>query len=259
MSDNAKGRVDVLILRLAEELGNRIEAKTTIDLKDVLKETAEQLIEDMQIPRAPITANSVVRSLLEFAGSVESSPAAIAEGQLMPYVRRGAAFRRRGFGQVSDTLLALENAPASTLFGTSIYNPTTGAYQGGNSLMDWYCNSWLGQATDPSTCAIPSLAQIQASQTQELAATSAPASVQQAAIAAGTASVTAACQANPADCIAQNAAALYPQASALFGPDTVGSIAGVQPDGSVNLFAGWGTWALIGAAALAGLIVLEGR
>lgn len=64
MSDNAKGRVDVLILRLAQELGNRIEAKTTIDLKDVLKETAEQLIEDMQVPRAPITANSVVRSLL---------------------------------------------------------------------------------------------------------------------------------------------------------------------------------------------------
>lgn len=65
MSGQTKGRVDVLILRLADELGNRIQAKTTIDLKDVLKETAEQLIEDMQIPRAPITASSVVRSLLD--------------------------------------------------------------------------------------------------------------------------------------------------------------------------------------------------
>ena len=61
---DTKGRVDILILRLAEELGSRIEAKTTIDLKDLLKDSAEQLIDDMQIPRSPVTANSVVRSLL---------------------------------------------------------------------------------------------------------------------------------------------------------------------------------------------------
>lgn len=63
MSD-AKGRVDILVSRLAEEFGERILAKTAIDIRDVLKESANQLIEDMQIPRTPITANTVVRSLL---------------------------------------------------------------------------------------------------------------------------------------------------------------------------------------------------
>lgn len=64
MTQDTKGRVDILILRLAEEFGARIQAKTTIDICDALKESAEQLIEDMEIPRVPITANSVVRSLL---------------------------------------------------------------------------------------------------------------------------------------------------------------------------------------------------
>ena len=60
----SKGRLDVLIVRLAEELGARIHAKTTIDIRDALKDTAEQLIDDMEIPRVSITANDVVRNLL---------------------------------------------------------------------------------------------------------------------------------------------------------------------------------------------------
>jgi hypothetical protein len=63
MSDST-GRLDVLIVRLAEELGERIHAKTTVDIRDALKDTAEQLIDDMEIPRTSITANDVVRSLL---------------------------------------------------------------------------------------------------------------------------------------------------------------------------------------------------
>jgi hypothetical protein len=63
MSDST-GRLDVLIVRLAEELGERIHAKTTIDIRDALKDTAEQLIDDMEIPRVSITANDVVRGLL---------------------------------------------------------------------------------------------------------------------------------------------------------------------------------------------------
>lgn len=64
MSDST-GRLDVLIVRLAEELGERIHAKTTIDIRDALKDTAEQLIDDMEIPRTSITANDVVRNLLD--------------------------------------------------------------------------------------------------------------------------------------------------------------------------------------------------
>lgn len=64
MSDNNTGRLDVLIVRLAEELGERIHAKTSIDIRDALKDTAEQLIDDMEIPRTSITANDVARSLL---------------------------------------------------------------------------------------------------------------------------------------------------------------------------------------------------
>jgi hypothetical protein len=64
MSHDTKGRLDVLIVRLADELGARIHAKTQIDIRDALKDTAEQLIEDMGIPRVSITANDVVRTLL---------------------------------------------------------------------------------------------------------------------------------------------------------------------------------------------------
>lgn len=61
---SAQGRLDILVLRLADELGARIHAKTQIDIRDALKDTAEQLIDDMQIPRVSITANDVVRKLL---------------------------------------------------------------------------------------------------------------------------------------------------------------------------------------------------
>jgi hypothetical protein len=64
MSDNPKGRLDILVLRLAEELGNRVHAQTTIDIRDSLKEAAEHLIEDIGIPKTAIDANHVVRTLL---------------------------------------------------------------------------------------------------------------------------------------------------------------------------------------------------
>jgi len=64
MPEDPKGRIDILLLRLAEELGHRIEAKTRIDLKDVLKETAEQLIEDMGIPKVAVTPNSILRTAM---------------------------------------------------------------------------------------------------------------------------------------------------------------------------------------------------
>lgn len=59
-----KGRVDVLILRVAEELGNRMHAETGIDLRDVAVQAAEHLIEDMGIPKTPVTPTTIVRSLL---------------------------------------------------------------------------------------------------------------------------------------------------------------------------------------------------
>lgn len=59
-----QGRLDVLILRLTEELGARLHAKTGIDVQESLKEAAEYLIDDMEIPRSPIDGNAVVRSLL---------------------------------------------------------------------------------------------------------------------------------------------------------------------------------------------------
>jgi hypothetical protein len=64
MSEDPKGRVDILILRIAEELGNRLHAETTIDLRDHMKECAVHLIEDMRIPRTPVTPTTIVRSLL---------------------------------------------------------------------------------------------------------------------------------------------------------------------------------------------------
>lgn len=64
MSQSTQGRLDVLILRLADELGARVHAKTTIDIRESLKEAAEYLIDDMKIPRSPIDGNAVVRSLL---------------------------------------------------------------------------------------------------------------------------------------------------------------------------------------------------
>ena len=65
MSQPTQGRLDVLVLRLAEELGARVHAQTTIDIRESLKEAAECLIDDMGIPRSAIDGNAVVRSLLK--------------------------------------------------------------------------------------------------------------------------------------------------------------------------------------------------
>lgn len=65
MSDQTKRLLDVLILRLTEELGARVHSKTGIDIQESLKEAAEYLIDDMKIPRSSIDANAVVRSLLQ--------------------------------------------------------------------------------------------------------------------------------------------------------------------------------------------------
>jgi hypothetical protein len=56
MSQNPQGRLDVLIFRLADELGNRVLASTRIDIRESLKETADALIDDMGIPRSTIDA-----------------------------------------------------------------------------------------------------------------------------------------------------------------------------------------------------------
>lgn len=64
MNENAQGRIDILIQRLADELGNRIHAQTRIDIRDAIKEAAEKLIDDMKIPRTEITANDVARAVL---------------------------------------------------------------------------------------------------------------------------------------------------------------------------------------------------
>lgn len=64
MPENPQGRMDILVRRLADELGNRIHASTRIDVREVLGEVAENLIEDMGIPKTPLTANTIARRLL---------------------------------------------------------------------------------------------------------------------------------------------------------------------------------------------------
>jgi hypothetical protein len=64
LPEDSQGRVDILILRIAEELGNRLHAETTIDLRDHVKACAVHLIEDMGIPKTPVTPTTIVRSLL---------------------------------------------------------------------------------------------------------------------------------------------------------------------------------------------------
>jgi hypothetical protein len=168
----------------------------------------------------------------------------------MPYVRRGAGYRR-GMGQSSsDLLLAAENLPSDAVFGTPVYDPTTGEYQGGNFWDSWYCNSVLGQIFSPQTCAIPSTNQQASIEAAELSSTSAPPAVQAAAIAAGSQAVTAACTGDPSDCAAQNAAAQNPYLSSLFGPSVTASMLGMQANGTINPLSGWGIYALGGAFAL---------
>jgi hypothetical protein len=157
----------------------------------------------------------------------------------MPIVRKRSPF---GMGQTSGVAYALGL--------TAPEYDTNGRYLGGNAAMDFYCNGILGQTFSPQTCAIPSLAQIQSTQTAELATTSAPPNVQQEAITAGNLAVTAACSDDPSGCAAQAAASLYPQLSAAIGPALVASLFGINPDGSQNIFGGWGIWALAGVGLL---------
>ena len=162
---------------------------------------------------------------------------------------------RSSLGQTSTSAPGASPAPNSILYYLGLTAPETtseGTYAGGNFDVDMFCNSEIGQALDPSYCAIPSAQQIQANQTAELATTAAPASVEQQAVNSGTAAVTAACTADPSDCAAQAAASLYPNAAAFFGPSLVASFMGVQPNGTVNMFAGFG---LYGALILGGLLI----
>ena len=99
----------------------------------------------------------------------------------MPYFPKGMRMRR-GVGQFATATLG----PAGT--GIAQYD-ASGRYLGGSGMMDWYCGSSIGQTLSPATCAIPTPAQITASQTAELATAPAPTAAQLAAIAAGNAIV----------------------------------------------------------------------
>jgi hypothetical protein len=65
MPEDPQGRMDILVRRLADELGNRFHAATRIDVREVLGELVENLIEDMKIPKTPVTANSILRAALK--------------------------------------------------------------------------------------------------------------------------------------------------------------------------------------------------
>lgn len=158
----------------------------------------------------------------------------------MPILRKGSPFR--GLGQTSGVAYALGL--------TAPEYDASGRYLGGNAAMDFYCNGILGQTLSPQTCAIPSLGQIQSTQTAELATTSAPPSVQQTAITAGNQAVASACTDDPSGCSAQAAASLYPELSAAIGPSLVASLFGVNPDGTQNIFGGWAIWAAAGLGLL---------
>lgn len=124
---------------------------------------------------------------------------------------------RRGVGQIATATLG----PAGT--GIAQYD-ASGRYLGGSTLMDWYCGSFSGQLLSPSTCGIPTPAQITTAQTAELATTSASPEAQAAAIAAGNAVVAADAAANPANYQQQISAANWPLLSSLIGPAAVATI-----------------------------------
>lgn len=134
----------------------------------------------------------------------------------MPYFPKGMRMRR-GVGQFATATLG----PAGT--GIAQYD-ASGRYLGGSGMMDWYCGSSIGQTLSPATCAIPTPAQITASQTAELATTSAPTAAQLAAIAAGNAIVAEDAATNPANYQQQIAASNWPQLSSLIGPSAVATL-----------------------------------
>jgi len=164
----------------------------------------------------------------------------------MPYFRT-----RRGFGAVPGTGITSTSAG---LPGLSAEYNSSGQYIGGSVFMDLYCNSFLG-SSDP-TCAIATPAQIQATQTAELATTSAPPAVQAAAIAAGNQLIAQDMAANPSDYVAQCVASMYPQLASTLGPSLVASLFGIQPDCSYNFFASWLAW---GGIAFLAAIAFGGR
>jgi len=157
--------------------------------------------------------------------------------------------RRRGMGQ--SILSALTYNP----FSPGTYN-SAGQYQGGNPFMDFYCGTIFG-ASDP-TCAVPTPAQIAASQAAELAATSASPEAQAAAIAAGNVAVAQDIAANPANYMQQCAAALYPQLSATLGPGNVATLFGIDPTTcSQNLLSSGLFWIVV--VGLAGIWFFAGK
>jgi hypothetical protein len=164
----------------------------------------------------------------------------------MPYVRK------RGFGAVPGQGGTQPTTPLPGL--SAIYDPATGRYLGGSVLMDLYCNSWFGSSD--STCAIPTPAQIRASQAAELATTSSPPEVQAAALAAGDAAVAADMASNPTDYIAQCVASMYPQLASTIGPSLTANLFGIQPDCSQNFLSSWLAW---GAIAFIAAVALGGR
>jgi len=168
----------------------------------------------------------------------------------VPYLTRGMRMRR-GVGQFATATLG----PAGT--GIAQYD-ANGRYLGGSGMMDWYCGSSIGQTFSPATCAIPTPAQITASQTAELATTSAPTAAQLAAIAAGNAVVAADAATNPANYQQQIAASNWPTLSALIGPAAVQALFPVDvtdPNNPVPQI----PWLLIGLIVLGGAVLMGGR
>ena len=142
-------------------------------------------------------------------------------------------------------LAALDpNNPAANI----TTDPNAGAF------LRAYCDSILGQTLSPAYCGIPSVNQTAAYVAAEQAGTSMTPENQAAAIAAANAAITADQQQNPAGYIAQAAASNDPTLSSIFGPSTVGSALGYQPDGTQSLFGGWGIYAL----AAIGVVVFMG-
>jgi hypothetical protein len=152
----------------------------------------------------------------------------------------------RALGQTSTSSPSFAYELGITAPSTS----SEGTYAGGNLFLDAYCDSEIGQWLDPSYCAVPSTQAIAAEQAAELATTSAPASAQAAALSAGAASVASACTSDPADCAAQEAAAMYPSASAIFSPSLVAEALGIQADGTISLFSGFGIYLAAGLIAI---------
>jgi hypothetical protein len=120
----------------------------------------------------------------------------------------GLIISNRGMGDIGPSGLVVDSG-SGPVFNSS------GQYQGGSPLTDFFCNSvlgsWLGM------CSIPTPAQITAAQTNELAQTSLTPANQQIAINAGNQNVIMDASSNPGGYEAQIAAANHPTMSSIFG------------------------------------------